>query len=364
MSSLSDLGALEALLKREIDLASQPDRIDVWTLLWSDYKHRLAQTSAELHQHRREYISALSTTLMTRLTAEKLISVFELAELQARLSLRKRYDVLIVTPLEVERNAARVAIDAYLDLTPTEFLFRGIPILEWQLRLRDGLQYRLGLCKVGKARNVRMAVFCDRLFAGLDVGMCMLVGMAGGLPSEVKLGDVVAASTVLDYEGGSVVLGADGKEEHLPEILEENVKFPLDNWLEGLDPNLHNLEAIRNRAIDILRRAKWTIPPGAEKDFKYNLGVVATGEKVRRDSMKVAELSKEVDRKVYAVEMEAFGFAHACEAARVPWAVFRGIADYQDMSKTKEWQPIASLNAALTAMVWLVERVNYSALPR
>ena len=361
MSDKSDLFALKQLLKLEaLDLSSIPDRVDIWSLLWSDFNHRLARIEASGSIDHTEYLSELASNVLTLLSAQKLVKSAELDALSAKLAIRRRYDALIVTPLEVELFAVQVGIDRVLGRAPEIFRHKGLEIREWQFNSSEGCSRRLGLCKVGRARNIPMAVHCNRLFGDFDVSIAVLVGMSGGRPTEVQLGHVVAASSILDYEGGTAMLDDNGHEKILPEYQLESVKPPVLAWLEGLGYALGNLEEARKHSIEHLREQGFTIPTEAADPFKFHFGLIATGDTVRRDSVKMDQLADHVNRKLYAVEMEALGFLSACEGAGLRWAIFRGIADYGDINKTKEWQPVASLNAGLVAVTWLQRRVDFS----
>jgi nucleoside phosphorylase len=364
MSDRAELLALKQLLMLEaLELSAIPDRSDIWSLLWCDFKHRLARAEASGSIDHAEYVSEVAFNVLTRLSAEKLVKSAELETLRGRLISPRRYDALIVTPLEVEQTAVQAAIEALLGSAPKPFGHRGIDIREWDFRSRDGRSRRLGLCKVGRARNIPMAIHCNLLFRDFNVSLPILIGMSGGRQAEVELGHVVAASSVLDYEGGTAMLDSDGREKVLPDYQLENVKPPFIGWIEGLEYELGTLDNARQNAIAKLHDLGFTIPPTAANPFRFHFGLIATGDTVRRDSVKMEQLASHVSRKLYAVEMEALGFLSACEGAGLRWAIFRGIADYGDINKTKDWQPVASLNAGLVAMTWLLRRVDFSELP-
>jgi nucleoside phosphorylase len=78
------------------------------------------------------------------------------------------------------------------------------------------------------------------------------------------------------------------------------------------------------------------------------------GEKVLVDDG-LAKMSEDVSRRIYAVDMESYGFAAACEHRHKPWIVFRGISDYADPKKDDSAHIPASVLAAVTARLFLRE---------
>ena len=95
-------------------------------------------------------------------------------------------------------------------------------------------------------------------------------------------------------------------------------------------------------------------PAGRESEFAehvasavaLHLSTIATGEKLVRDPTFFAEV-RAVHDKVEVVEMEAFGFAEACQRAGVPWLVVRGISDFGDKFKDDRFHAFAATTAAV-----------------
>ena len=106
-----------------------------------------------------------------------------------------------------------------------------------------------------------------------DVDWVMVVGVAGGVDHDrIKIGDVVVPETVLD------------------------------------------------RATSKSFRPTPAGPIPAR-------GVISCGDDLITDPERIAQMAKEG---VIAVEMESAAIAPVCEAAGVPWSVFRGISDFAD----------------------------------
>lgn len=91
--------------------------------------------------------------------------------------------------------------------------------------------------------------------------------------------------------------------------------------------------------------------PDAER-IRVWYGPIGSGEKLMKNAQKRNELRDKYD--VIGLEMEAAGTMN-----RIPVGVIRGVCDYGDELKNKEWQPYAAATAAAYA-----KAVLYQILPK
>jgi nucleoside phosphorylase len=84
-------------------------------------------------------------------------------------------------------------------------------------------------------------------------------------------------------------------------------------------------------------------PTRGEKAFRVHYGTIASGNQVIRDGVVRDEWSSKLGG-VLCFEMEAAGLMNS-----FPCLVVRGICDYADSHKNKEWQPFAARTAAAFA---------------
>ena len=82
-------------------------------------------------------------------------------------------------------------------------------------------------------------------------------------------------------------------------------------------------------------------------------GAIIVKEKVLANGA-VPKYAWRLDGRIKAVEMEGYGFAAACRHMGMPWAIFRGIADFADKKKSDEWHLAAASAAAHVARHFLV----------
>ncbi|TVY70160.1 5'-methylthioadenosine/S-adenosylhomocysteine nucleosidase [Fusarium oxysporum f. sp. cubense] len=212
----------------------------------------------------------------------------------------------------------------------------------------------------------------------------LLVGVAGGIPSinsDVRLGDVVISQKVIQYDFGKAVPGGGfiptGHLNYPPTVLlstasqlesqeatgpsglvssilghlahmesrypdseynwsypgvENDQLFNNDYYHEGSDFSCADCDPLRLE----LR------PPRANNRPKFHYGTIASANRILRDGAARERLRK--DTKALCVEMEAAGLMN-----NYPCLVIRGICDYADSHKNKDWQLYAAGIAAAYA---------------
>ncbi|MEV7190246.1 hypothetical protein AB0N81_00375 [Streptomyces sp. NPDC093510] len=161
--------------------------------------------------------------------------------------------------------------------------------------------------------------------------MVVLVGIAGAIHPDVRLGDVVVAQEVIHYEPRKVT--------------------PEGTRRRGRS---HTVTAGVQHAVNSFFTAHgepWELPesPG----HRALRGLIGSGEAVLADvSADERRYLREYNEKVLAVETEGAGLATAVHAslgesdAPLAWLVVRGISDAADSRKNDGHHEIASRNAA------------------
>ncbi|KAF7547412.1 hypothetical protein G7Z17_g7750 [Cylindrodendrum hubeiense] len=266
----------------------------------------------------------------------------------------------------------------------------------------DNNSYALG--RIGK-HNVVMAVLPKseygitpaatvardmlRSFPNIRIGL--MVGIGGGAPSakhDVRLGDIVVSTRyggqggVFQYDHGKTIqeqpfeetgslnqppqllltalsslearhkrkghqlnIDVEGALEQWPRLRKEYCRPPLDsdrlyrsdvvhpNSLEGCD------KMCSNDPVHLVRR----IERGEHEDNPaIHYGLIASANQLMKDAIVRDKLAAE--KGVLCFEMEAAGLMN-----HFPCLVIRGICDYSDSHKTKEWQGFAAMMAAAYA---------------
>ena len=251
--------------------------------------------------------------------------------------------------------------------------------------------------QIGNNSAANVATWMVSTFPSIKIGL--MVGIGGGIPSKVRLGDVVVSTPILQYpgvvqldfgkakDGGeferigslnnppSALLTAltrletdhDLNGPKVPEYLEElKEKWPrlapkylrsdsLEDVLFSPDYS-HVSESVTNRKdstnIDhesdeeetckLCDRSKTVMR--RPRDMRVHYGLIASGNQVIKDPKFRDNLKSYFGGQVLCVEMEAAGLMNS-----FPCIVIRGICDYADSHKNKVWQEHAAATAAAFA---------------
>jgi adenosylhomocysteine nucleosidase len=196
-----------------------------------------------------------------------------------------------------------------------------------------GAKYRVALGLTGKG-NQPAAGLTERAIQEFSPVAVLFVGVAGALWDTTALGDVVMATHVYAYHGGT----------------SEN---------DGLKarPRVWEIaHGISQIASHLARTGDWTgsVPSGIRAPTVH-FGAIAAGEIVHNSRIShEAKWIREHYNDALAIEMEAAGVAQAGHLSGSPVAIVRGISDRADGTKiTSEdstWQPLAAANAAAFAI--------------
>jgi adenosylhomocysteine nucleosidase len=169
------------------------------------------------------------------------------------------------------------------------------------------------LALTGKG-NHPAAVLAERAIAEFAPAALVFAGVAGALQQRVVLGDVVVATHVYAYHGGT---SQDDGLKARPRVWETS----------------HEADQIA-RHVD--RSGDWAreLPPGSATP-KVHFGPIAAGEIVHYSTVSdEARWIREQYNDALAVEMEAAGVAQAAHLNKsLPVLVVRGISDRADRSK-------------------------------
>ncbi|CAH0024927.1 unnamed protein product [Clonostachys rhizophaga] len=199
-------------------------------------------------------------------------------------------------------------------------------------------------------------------FPAIKVGL--LVGIGGGVPPTVKLGDVVVSTPVDQYPGiiqwdfGKAE--KDGKFKRIGALnkppralLTALTQVESDHEMYGSQISQY-LDELKERFPKLATKYTWS---GARKDplheedacnsgpedLVVHYGLIASGNKVIKDANTRDEINEMLGGNVLCFEMEAAGLTD------FPCLVIRGICDYADSGKNDDWQEYAAAVAAAFA---------------
>ncbi|KAF4951596.1 hypothetical protein FGADI_7371 [Fusarium gaditjirri] len=291
---------------------------------------------------------------------------------------RSQYTVGILCALPIELKAIRALFDQrHQNLT-------RVPGDNNQYALGEMAQHMVVATSLPAGEygtNAAASAISDLMRSFMSVHFCLLVGIAGGAPSEdndIRLGDVVVSlpdSTypgVIQYDLGKENEGCDfeviGVLQRPPRILANaisKIRSDPDIGLDALNPHItrivDSLPAYGHpgQELDVLFRAACTRRPckpdcshletrlpRLTTEPRIHYGLVASGNRVIMDATLRDRLSRKFG--VLCFEMEAAGVMN-----RADCLVIRGICDYSDAQKNKVWQNYAATVAPAYAKLLL-----------
>ena len=237
-----------------------------------------------------------------------------------------RPPVVILAALDLEYQAIRTQlVDPRLHRHPQGTRF--------EVGTLTGNRCRVALALVGKG-NQSAAVLAERAIAEFKPAALLFVGVAGALHPHISLGDVVVATHVYAFHGGT--------------SQDDGFKSRPRGWETS-----HGADQI---ARHIARDGAWArdLRTGGRAP-EVHFGPIAAGEVVLNSTVSAhARWIRDHYNDALAIEMEGAGVAQAGHLNRsLPAVVIRAISDRADGTKEvtdrEQWQRRAVANAAAFA---------------
>ncbi|MEU6315026.1 5'-methylthioadenosine/S-adenosylhomocysteine nucleosidase [Streptomyces sp. NPDC047014] len=242
--------------------------------------------------------------------------------------------VVILTALNLEYQAVR------RKMTGPEVHLHGRGT-RFEVGAVEGTSCRIALAVTQKG-NHSAAVLAERAIQEFSPVAVLFVGVAGALWETARLGDVVMATHVYAYHGGTSE----------------------DDGLKARPRVWEAPHAISQLGSHLARANNWaddTTGEGSAPQVRF--GAIAAGEIVQNSKISAeARWIRQHYNDALAIEMEAAGVAQAGHLNGAPVAIIRGISDRADGTKSsaedRNWQPRAAANAAAFATQLAVELVK------
>lgn len=282
----------------------------------------------------------------------------------------ENYTIAWICALYMESAAAQAMLDEVHETLPTG--------------MNDGNTYVLGSIErhnvviaclpadqYGTNNAAIVITNLKRTFPAIRVGL--MVGIGGGVPTktDIRLGDIVVGTRVMQYDLGKMVGDSRIQQTATP-------RFPLPLLMTAVSSLRSKHELRPSRVPHILSQkmgghSKYRRPDvpdrlfdpnyphedsaaGCEEcdqsklvprsrrtdDIEIHYGAIASGNQVMRSSSFRDNAARQYDVKCF--EMEAAGLMDV-----LPCLPIRGICDYCDSHKSKEWQKYAAATAAAFA---------------
>ncbi|KAM0514400.1 hypothetical protein ACHAPE_006982 [Trichoderma viride] len=283
------------------------------------------------------------------------------------------YTIGWICALPKERTAAI----AMLDKQHTDLLYPVNDDNVYALGSIGGHNIVIACLPKGRYGNNSAAIIATKMtssFPAIKFGL--LVGIGGGIPSKVRLGDVVVSAPTDQYPG--VVQLDFGKAEsdgtfrrtgalNSPPSALLKVLAKLESEHEMQEPKIPRfLDEMRRKWPKLYPKYFWNdslkdpqdgsigkevdasaIFTAHEPHMKcpgIHHGLIASGNRVVKDASFRDRLDKHLNGNLLCLDMEAAGLMND-----FPCLVVRGICDYADSAKNDDWQEYAAAVAAAYA---------------
>ncbi|KAL4722211.1 hypothetical protein ACLX1H_010989 [Fusarium chlamydosporum] len=258
------------------------------------------------------------------------------------------YTVGWICALSIELSAARVLLDDIHETLPTSRDDTNTYTLG-NMGMHNIVIACLPQDRYGLTNAATVANNMHRSFPSIRFGL--MVGIGGGVPGkvDVRLGDVVVSKEVVQYDFGKTTqegafhrTGTLNKPPHslstaVTKLQASHRSEPsmipsiLDKMLERY-PHMINLHILEISKIGCLMAHM----------LMFKKATIASANQVMKSGRIRDQLADELD--VLCFEMEAAGLMDG-----FPCFIVRGICDYSDSHKNKQWQDYAAATAAAYA---------------
>lgn len=191
-----------------------------------------------------------------------------------------------------------------------------------------GAEIALAQCGIGKVN----ATICTQMMLDLyHPDAFVFSGVAGGLLPNMRSGDLIIASHLIQYDMDLTAFGR------------RHGELPGQERMIECDPSLVQ------RAAEAFDAAF----PDTSGGPNLMLGTVASGDRFVKDQETLRWLQREFA--AVATEMEGAAFGYTCQLSKVPFLVIRGLSDTADESAPDDFD--ANLHAVCQHSFQLLEQL-------
>ncbi|CAI7607136.1 unnamed protein product [Penicillium glandicola] len=286
------------------------------------------------------------------------------------------YTIAWICALPIEMAAARAVLDEIHESLPTHAEDTNTYVLG-NIQGHNVVIACLPTDQYGIVNAANVVTNMKRTFTAIRVGL--MVGIGGGVPSKVdiRLGDIVVGTRVMQADLGKIIGGEQLERTAIPKIPHQSLGTAVSSLRAKHElgpsrvPSILELKLKRygycrpsspdrlfyatyhhevpTSNCDICDSSKLVLRSARlSNDPVIHYGAIASGSQVIKNSVFRDEAARQLN--VICFEMEAAGLMDI-----LPCLTIRGICDYSDSHKSKEWQRYAAATAAAYARELLEE---------
>ncbi|PNP80121.1 hypothetical protein FNYG_06540 [Fusarium nygamai] len=228
----------------------------------------------------------------------------------------------------------------------------------------------------GNINAANVVTNLTRTFPSIRYGLMVGIGGAAPANKDIRLGDIVVGTRVMQYDHGKILSGGEMQRTAIPKTPHQSLCTAVTNLRANHETHPTRVMAIiqermqrhidyhRPAAPDHLFKASYEHDPlmancqscdhsqlerrdaRRSSDPKIHYGAIASSSQVMKDAVTRDHLARELD--IICFEMEAAGLMDVLSCLPI-----RGICDYSDSHKAKDWQKYAAAVAAAYAREFL-----------
>ncbi|WP_188568685.1 5'-methylthioadenosine/adenosylhomocysteine nucleosidase [Undibacterium terreum] len=174
------------------------------------------------------------------------------------------------------------------------------------------------VCVLSGIGKVAAATTVTSLIENFDVSQIVLIGVAGAADAELKIGDIVIATTLMQHD-----MDASPLFPRFEIPLTGVSHLSTDTALSGKLGQAADffLENDRENHVSDAAIAQFNL-----QNVKIRYGLIASGDQFINDAQILAALKKDLPD-LLAVEMEGAAIAQVCHDYEIPFAILRTISD-------------------------------------
>lgn len=283
----------------------------------------------------------------------------------------EQYNVAWICALPIEMAAACAMLDEVHESPPRQENDTNTYTLG-RVQQHNVVIACLPTAQYGTNNAAAVATNLQRTFPSIDVGL--MVGIGGAAPSmaDIRLGDVVVGTRVMQYDLGKIIQGGQFQRTAVWKIPHHILGTAVSTLRAKHELNPSRIPLILRQKLE--RQSDFRRPVSPDRLFlttydhegstagcdecdasklvprsirsavgpMVHYGGIASGNQVMRSGVHRDTVSRELG--VICFEMEAAGLMDV-----FPCLPIRGICDYSDSHKSKEWQKYAAATAAAYA---------------
>lgn len=252
---------------------------------------------------------------------------------------KDNYDIGIICALQEEFTSLLEAFDKE-KWTNIRIPGISIPLKERYMTSAMGEEYKIIAACVGKPGMVATASMAITLFDKTNIDKLFMTGITAGFKSDsIELCDIMIAKSSMDYASGKLI--EEGIDEKKIRLLKEIQVMPANMELQSLAAQLSEDDELMNKLNQHLRKAHLN----ADRDSKVHVTPVACGPFVVA-SKEALKMIKEPDRKLKALDMEAYGLYYAAYLCQKKALWIKGVSDFADSNKGDSYHQKAAYTSA------------------